>query len=232
MRLLIVEEAPAEAERLANLVATQGHDPFLAPSAEAALASLAVAAPDAVLLDLVLPGMSGFDLLRLLRRRPLPVVAMSGTAGEADARRCLELGAVEFLPKPLTPDRLGMVLILLETQFLPRPARRETWSDRRRHTRIAATFAVTLEDLAGGRWLGQAADVSPFGVRLSSSAQLDAGRTARLSLGLPDGDRPVGVRSLLVRRDLRGLAFAFVDLTAPGFQRLKHFVDARRHAMA
>ena len=82
MRVLIVEETPAEAELYADLIAQHGHDPVVAASAEAALDSLAVNRPDAVLLDLFLPGMSGVEFLRVLseRRLPVPVVAISGVA--------------------------------------------------------------------------------------------------------------------------------------------------------
>jgi len=136
MRVLIVEDSPDEAATFADLAAYHGHAPIVTPSAEAALESLSVSSPDAVLLDVSLPGMSGVEFLRILseRRQALPVVVISGLATEDQARRCLELGAVEFLLKPITLDQLGIVLGFIEVHLLtvglkpscPRTARRCT----------------------------------------------------------------------------------------------------------
>jgi CheY-like chemotaxis protein len=230
MRVLIVEDVPAEAELFADLVAHRGHDPIVAASAEAALESLDAGRPDAVLLDVVLPGMSGLDLLRIVReqRRGLPVVAMSGLATEEDARRCLALGAVEFLPKPLTVDRLEMVLDLLEARLLDRadaPGTRA--ASRRRYARAPVPLDVTLEDLKGGWWHARAVDVSPFGVKVRPASPTAPGSTMRLTFTPPDGEGRIVVLSLVVRQDPDGQAFAFVNLTGPDFERLKRLVDAR-----
>ena len=230
MRVLIVEDAPDEAELFADLIAHQGHDPIVAASAEAALESLATASPDAVLLDLVLPGMSGLEFLKVLaaRRQRLPVVAISGLASEDQARQCLALGAVEFLPKPLTVDQLEMVLTFLEAQLLAQRLTEDAPNaNRRRYPRVKVSFDVTLEDLLGRHWRGQSVDLSPFGLKVRSAATTRTGATARLSFSPPDGDPRISVLSVMVRSDPDGQAFAFINLTNSEFTRLKSFVDAR-----
>ncbi|MBI4589999.1 MAG: response regulator [Candidatus Rokubacteria bacterium] len=227
--MLIVEDSPAEAEAFAVLVASQGHNPVVAPSAEAALDTLPVSSPDAVLLDLSLPGMSGVEFLHALmkRRQPLPVVAISGVASEEEARRCLELGAVEFLPKPLIIDQLRIVLDFLELQLLTRRFTEDVLKlNRRRYSRVEVSLEVKVEE-PGGQLLGRSVDLSPFGLKIGSAGEVQPGGPVRLYFSPPDGDPPISVLSLLVRKDPDGHAFAFVSLTNADFQRLKSFVDSR-----
>ena len=169
MRVLIVEDTPADAETFADLVAHHGHQPIVAASAEAALENLAGSSPDAVLLDIVLPGMSGLEFLRILseRRQRVPVVTMSGVASEADARRSLELGAVEFVPKPVSLDQLRMVLDFLELQVLTRRFTEDVLRlNQRRYPRVEVSLDVKLEQPAAGASRGRSVDLSPFGVKL------------------------------------------------------------------
>src|ERR1035437_5088427 len=81
--------------------------------------------PDLVLLDLMIPGaLDGMAVLERMRQRfpDLPVVMMSGKAGLADAVKATRLGAVNFLEKPLTPQR---VLLAIASALELRMARRE-----------------------------------------------------------------------------------------------------------
>ena len=95
MRLLIIEDELPVAETLRDFLQEEGHQ--------------------------VLPKLSGLGLLERLRQlgRSLPVVAMSGHASEEEARACLRLGAVDYLAKPFSLDRLGLVLHVLEVTLFP-----------------------------------------------------------------------------------------------------------------
>ncbi len=230
MRVLIVEETPAEAELFADLVAHHGHDPVLAASAEAALDSLAASPPDVVLLDLFLPGMSGVEFLRVLSQRPqpLPVVAISGIATEVEARQCLQLGAVEFLPKPLSIAQLEMILDFLELQVLTRRFTEDVLRlNQRRYPRVQVSLEVKVDRSAASESRSQSVDLSPFGLKLRSATEAEPGATVRLSFRPSDVDPLISVQSLLVRSDPDGQAFTFVNLTDPDFQRLRKFVDSR-----
>lgn len=70
--------------------------------------------PDLILLDLVLPGMSGFLVLEALRSEPssrdTPVVIISARAQDDDIRKARQLGANDYLVKPFTPDSLLRVV--------------------------------------------------------------------------------------------------------------------------
>lgn len=231
MRVLIVEESPGEAEAFANLIAHHGHDPIVAPRAEVALDILTSSPPDAVLLDLSLPGMSGMELLQILseRQQMPPVVAISGATSEGEARRCLELGAVEFLPKPLSPDGLGTVLEFLELHCLTRRFTADVLKlNRRRYPRVEISLEVKVEEPAGRDSPGQALNLSPFGLKVKSAAEAQPGGTVRLSFSPSDGQPLISVLSLTVRKDRDGHAFTFVNLTNTDFERLKRLVDSRR----
>ena len=229
MRLLIVEDTPDEAKLFADIVAHYGHDPLVAESAKTALDRLVVSPPDAVLLDTSLPGMSGLEFLQIVRERwrGLPVVAISGVATEGQARRCLELGAVKFLPKPLTVDQLGMMLDFLRAHLLASRLTADMQRvDRRRYPRVNVSVEVTVQDLTGGQWQSHSVDLSPFGVKLRGAGNVQPRSTARLSFSPRDGNPPITVLALLVRKDPDGQAFAFIDLTKPDFSRLKNLVDS------
>jgi DNA-binding response OmpR family regulator len=72
------------------------------------------------MLDLGLPGTSGIELLEALAAREvrIPVVVVSGPTTEAEAARCLELGALDFVTKPFGEDQLKMVVSALSLKSL------------------------------------------------------------------------------------------------------------------
>jgi len=118
LKVLIVEDERPVAEVFSDFLRSQGHEALLAESAEAGLEMLDRFNPDAMIVDLYLPGMSGVELLRLLKeRRPaLPSVVISGVMSEEEAGQCLRLGAVDVLRKPVSLDRLEATLDVLQVQ--------------------------------------------------------------------------------------------------------------------
>ncbi|MGH7392464.1 MAG: response regulator [Candidatus Rokuibacteriota bacterium] len=102
MRILIVDDEPHVAEILANSLVRDGHDATVAHSGEEALRLLGPAQPDALFLDVSMPGMSGLDVLaEVKRRRPsLPVVVITGHATEDEVDQVKRLGAIDVIEKP------------------------------------------------------------------------------------------------------------------------------------
>lgn len=79
-----------------------------AADGEDALEQIEAAAPDLVVLDLSLPGLSGLDVLALLRRSSaIPVIVLTARSGETDRVLGLDLGADDYLVKPFSPPELG-----------------------------------------------------------------------------------------------------------------------------
>jgi two-component system alkaline phosphatase synthesis response regulator PhoP len=88
----------------------EGYDVLLAADGLDALEKIKVRAPDLIILDLAMPRMNGFGLLEQMRCEvggsAVPVIVLTAYSYESNRARCLELGAVQFLPKPFSPRQL------------------------------------------------------------------------------------------------------------------------------
>ena len=106
-RILIVDDEPALQHLVGEILTQAGYETDAALSCAQALERVRTAAPDAVLLDVMLPDGDGFSLLGQLRReRDLPVLFLSARE-EDDARlRGLGLGADDYITKPFLPQEL------------------------------------------------------------------------------------------------------------------------------
>jgi len=230
MRVLVVEDEPDVSAVFRDFLIELGHEAVLVRSAEAAIAKLERERPDAIILDINLPGLSGLDFLQLapVRDSGLPIVAVSGVVTESQARECLRLGAFDFLGKPVAFDRLGEVLATLEPHALHRQLSIVGRSpERRRASRVDVVFPVRILEYHGTDWLGWAEDLSPFGIKVKNDASLKSGEAVKLAFTLPDGGPPLRVTSLVLRSDRGGHVFYFVSLTAEDYGRLGEFT--RRH---
>jgi DNA-binding response OmpR family regulator len=115
-RVLVVDDDPTVRDVVARYLGGAGHRVDEAADGPSGLAAAVRNAPDAVVLDLMLPGMSGLEVCRALRSRDGgPAIVMLTARGEEDDRVLgLELGADDYLTKPFSPRelvlRLGSVL--------------------------------------------------------------------------------------------------------------------------
>ncbi|MFM7627568.1 MAG: response regulator [Gammaproteobacteria bacterium] len=108
-QILIVDDDRELAGMLGEYLAREGFGVDHAMDAEAALSALALREPDLVILDVMLPGRSGLDLLRELRAGcpRLPVLMLTARGDPVDRIVGLELGADDYLPKPFDPRELA-----------------------------------------------------------------------------------------------------------------------------
>ncbi|MFO7181707.1 MAG: winged helix-turn-helix domain-containing protein [Pseudomonadota bacterium] len=102
-RILVVEDEPAIAESVAYALRRDGFATLVA--ATAAEAERAIADVELVILDLMLPDSSGFDLIASFRKRglPTPIIVLSSRDDEADRIAALESGADDYVTKPFSP---------------------------------------------------------------------------------------------------------------------------------
>ena len=116
-RVLIVEDEPNIAEALRFILERAGYEVDLARDGEAALARLAESAPDLLVLDVMLPGRNGFEILKELRADPrharLPVAVLTAKGQSLDRRTAEEVGANVFLTKPFSNQEVLERLRLL-----------------------------------------------------------------------------------------------------------------------
>jgi two-component system KDP operon response regulator KdpE len=106
-RILVVDDDPRIARTLEVNLRARGYDVDAAGSGEKALQLAARSHPDAVILDLGLPGMDGLDVVRGLRGwTSVPIVVLSARGSESAKVEALDLGADDFLTKPFGMDEL------------------------------------------------------------------------------------------------------------------------------
>lgn len=106
-RVLIVEDERSVADAVAYALKQEGFKVEVAGDGRAALDRFIEATPDLVILDLMLPGMSGWDLLAAFRRRgQVPVIVLSARAEEPDRVAGLETGADDYVTKPFSMREL------------------------------------------------------------------------------------------------------------------------------
>ena len=106
-RILIVEDEPAIAEVLEYNLAKEGYEVDVDYRGDTALESIRNNSPDLVILDLMLPGLDGLELTRLLKRdtrtSQIPLLMLTAKSEEVDRIVGLELGADDYITKPFSP---------------------------------------------------------------------------------------------------------------------------------
>jgi len=112
MQILIVEDDIPVATLLAESVRLQGHEAIVARSGPEALALLDHRRPDAIFLDLVMPEMTGIEVLRRIRKTQpaLPVIVITGEASLEQIEEARRLGVTDIMEKPFGLKYLGEAL--------------------------------------------------------------------------------------------------------------------------
>ena len=106
-RILVVDDNESNRELLCHQLNAQSHETLAAASGREALELMAEHHPDLVLLDLIMPDMNGFEVLRTMHDRKdlrsIPVIVITGLQDQQGVVRCIEAGAQDYLIKPLNP---------------------------------------------------------------------------------------------------------------------------------
>ena len=108
--ILIVEDEPSQREILCYNLAAEGYEVLIAENGEEALLVVDEASPDIILLDWMMPLVSGIEVCRRLKlnreTREIPIIMLSARSEEVDKVRGLETGADDYLTKPFSPREL------------------------------------------------------------------------------------------------------------------------------
>jgi DNA-binding response OmpR family regulator len=107
-RVLVVDDEPTVRDVVVQYLRRDGHEVTEAVDGHQALELLASSAPDLVVLDLMLPGVDGLEILRRLRATSdVPVIMLTALSEEVDRVTGLELGADDYVVKPFSPRELA-----------------------------------------------------------------------------------------------------------------------------
>ncbi|MCU0565364.1 MAG: response regulator [Oculatellaceae cyanobacterium Prado106] len=108
--ILVVEDTPSEMELMSHYLRESGYSVIGALSAKEAIAKAVEQKPDAIVTDVVMPGMSGFELCRSLKKHPatekVPIVICSSKNLEIDRLWGMKQGADAYITKPYTREQL------------------------------------------------------------------------------------------------------------------------------
>jgi DNA-binding response OmpR family regulator len=126
-RILVVDDEPEIVRGLEDNLRFEGYQTSSATDGETALTLAAREAPDLIILDLMMPRMSGWDVCCALRARGIkvPIIVLTARGGEADRVRGLELGADDYITKPFSLREL----LARVRAVLRRPGAREAWEE-------------------------------------------------------------------------------------------------------
>jgi two-component system, OmpR family, response regulator len=109
-RLLVVDDEPNIRELLSASLRYAGFEVATAADGQQALALADTFRPDLLVLDVMMPGLDGFDTMRIVRQlegyKSVPIVAVTAKAMVGDREKCIEAGASDYIAKPVNVDVL------------------------------------------------------------------------------------------------------------------------------
>jgi two-component system, cell cycle response regulator len=126
IKILVVDDTRANVNVLSETLGGQGYEIFVALSGEMALKILKKVNPDLILLDVMMPGIDGFDVCREIKSddetKDIPIIFLTAKTDKEDIVKGFKLGAIDFVTKPFQQEEL---LARVETQVQLRKAQRE-----------------------------------------------------------------------------------------------------------
>lgn len=213
-RILVVDDAEPNRELIAAYLEQGGHEVLMAGSGAEALLALQHKGVDLVLLDIMMPGIDGYEVCTRMRQnfatRLTPVVLVTSLDDRADRIRGMEAGADDFLSKPVNQTEL-----LARVRSLLRVKRLTDQLDSSEAVIFTLARAVEAKD--------------PF-TEQHTSRVADYSRAIAAAAGLPSEEQGAVYRCGMVH-DIGKIAISDVILLKPGKLTLKEFESMKRHSV-
>lgn len=183
-RILVIDDEEDSRDLVAHILRDALYDVQVAGSGEEALASMAAARPDLVVLDLMMPAVDGWQVLERIRKGPdpPPVLVLTAAGGYSTFVRGVREGAVAYILKPFGfHELLSTCERILRAAAERRPA---AGAERRRDTRRILVVQVLL---SADNFLavGELANISAGGVQVDLPEAVPAGTPVRLAFHIP-----------------------------------------------
>jgi len=109
-RVLVVDDSPTDLHLITGFLTKHGYQALAARNGTEAISAAKSEKPDLILMDIVMPGMNGFEATRTLARDPdtadIPIVMVSSKGQETDKIWSMRQGATDYLVKPITENAL------------------------------------------------------------------------------------------------------------------------------
>lgn len=110
-RILIIEDNPWNARLIEDILETLNYEVLEAFNGEAGIEIARREQPALILMDVMLPGMNGVDVVKTLKSEPetaeIPVIALTASASPEVERRCMEAGCIAYMTKPFTKKEMA-----------------------------------------------------------------------------------------------------------------------------
>lgn len=109
-KILVVDDSPTDLHLITGYLSNNGYTTMAVTSGEEALAKVGLVRPDLILMDIVMPGMNGYEATRALRKNPdtasIPVMIISSKGQDTDKIWGMRQGAKDYLVKPISEQKL------------------------------------------------------------------------------------------------------------------------------
>jgi CheY-like chemotaxis protein len=231
MRVLVVEDDPDLRTLMWRIFADGRHEVAMAADGGDAIEKVHSLRPELVVLDLVLPGLDGWAVLRSIQKLPAPppVVMLSVHSHSEMYARAAEAGVAAYVEKPFSAVDLLSTCerVVREDGVRPRAPR-----DRRIAPRRILRVPVQVLNQEQGWWTsGELVDLGSGGARLAMPVPLPGDRMLRVAFAVPGDGRRVSVDGRLQWRapEARGFAYgmSFVGVSPEEQLQIDAFVRAR-----
>ncbi len=209
--ILVVDDKPANIKLLFDALKDTGYRTLAALDGESAVRQAQLARPDLVLMDVMMPGVDGFEACRRLKKIPetrhIPVIFMTALDETADKIKGFQAGGVDYLTKPLQHEE---VLARIDAQM----SRHRLWADVEIHTAILLSMGAAETPEAAWTALASLAekqnDVAGLAVWMADGDYLKLWRVSGFADGRPSRWRRSGGRydRVPLSEPLIGTAFA------------------------
>jgi CheY-like chemotaxis protein len=222
-RILVVDDDEMLRDLVSAMLEMEGRVVEVVSDGPAGLAAIAASRPALVLLDLNMPGMTGFEVIERLKDHPSapPVIAMSGMDVEPPGSLAVRPYVYGYLAKPFTHEQLVKTCArALAASEATAEVSQEFKEKRAQHRRNLLVPAALLSPDGMPAALGQILNLSPDGAQLDLGASLKPGMEVAIAFDIPGGHGPFRVTARVQWKREGKLGLSFLDMRAADRERL------------